>query len=57
MTGMQEEKRAAKAEHAVPQESAQDGQPKKLLDEDLAAVAGGWAMPFTGSATLPRQLD
>lgn len=58
MTGKQEEAcTAAKAVHTVPQDSARDDQPKKLLDEDLAAVAGGFPMPFTGSASLPRPLD
>ncbi len=55
MTGKQEEKRVtAKAEHAVPQESARDDQPKKLLDEDLAAVAGGYPRPYGEYEYTPK---
>ncbi len=58
MFGKKEEKRvAAKPEHAESRKPAQDDQPKTLLDEDLATIAGGYPMPFTGSASLPRPLD
>ncbi len=55
MTGKQEENRiAAKAERAVPRESAQNDQPKKLLDGDLAAVAGGYPRSRRTGPILPR---